>query len=121
MEHLFFNYDRKLSETVAFIFSALGFTSIQEGDSLNVFGGTYASVSILGIVLKLEENSYDYEDDYRYMLSVKNDASSPVTVSDGTIRTFAGVVARILADNAALEVAVEVEAGIEVIGPTVGR
>jgi hypothetical protein len=46
------------------IFSILGDICIKEGDSANCLGGTYYSVSIFGLRIKLEYNSYKHENEY---------------------------------------------------------
>ncbi len=37
--------------------------------------------STLGVDVRLERNSYDYEDEYEYMLSIRKNLASPLSVA----------------------------------------
>lgn len=97
------------------IFQALGVNSIWEGDSQNVLGGVYSSYSIFGINIKLELNSYDYEDDYEFMLYIRKDMTSSLKV-DAEIEDKVGeVVLKVLCDNLSIPIAFEVKGEFRVI------
>ena len=83
-------------------------------DSANVLGGTYSVLSVLGFKIKLEPNSYDYEDQYNYMLSVNEDYLAGLEVDDDLSEAVAEIVAKLLSRNIHLEVAHERENGLTV-------
>ena len=74
------------------LFGGLGASSTMQRDSANVLGGTYSVLSVLGFKIKLEPNSYDYEDQYNYMLSVNEDylAGFTPTAADNQIKKDTG-------------------------------
>ena len=81
-------------------------------DSLNVLGGTYSALSVLGFKIKLEPNSYDFEDQYNYILSVTEDYLAGLKVDDNTAEALADIVAKLVHKNTSLEVAQEKENGL---------
>ena len=114
MEHLFFNMDGSFDEVARVVFDALGL-SAGEGDSANVLGGDYRVASSLGVDIRLERNSYDYEDDYEYMLSVRKNLASSLRVAPAVAEHVSRAAAQMLADNANVTVAREAEDGIEIL------
>jgi hypothetical protein len=106
MAALFFSFPTSLADTTKTIFQVLGASPV-EGDSANVLGGTYTMVSVLGFQIKLELNSYEYEDQYNYMLSVTEDSSASLRVDQAMEETMAGIVAQLLSKNLPLTVAQE--------------
>jgi hypothetical protein len=118
MEHLFFNSDKILTDVATSVFETLGTESFG-GESTNVLNGTYVETRIFGLLIRVEENSYDYEDRYAYMLSVKRDVIGNVHVRDGDIAAIARSIQHILADNMKIDVALEVGTTIELCTPAV--
>jgi hypothetical protein len=111
MAHLFFSLPSDLAETTKTIFQILGASSI-EGDSANVLGGIYTMASVLGFKIKLESNSYDYEDQYNYMLSVTEDYATGLRVDDTMEEAMASIIAQLLSKNLPLTIAQELSAGL---------
>jgi len=67
-EHLFFDIKSPIEEVADLVFKSLGMKNgIQEGDSSHVLGGVYYSSSVFGVEIKLESNSYDYDDKYNFV------------------------------------------------------
>ena len=116
MEHLFFNSDKILNDVAASVFEILGTKSVG-GESTNVLGGTYFQTRVFGLLVRVEENSYDFEDRYAYMLSVKRDVIGNVYVRDGDVAAIARSIQHILADNMKTDVAMEVGMTIELCAP----
>ncbi|MFY0256536.1 hypothetical protein ACDQ55_21595 [Chitinophaga sp. 30R24] len=102
---LFFNYEEDLNKVSRVIFESLGINESLEGESSNVLGGVYYSFSIFGVKIKLEVNSYDYEDEYAYMLSIGKDLVSSMTVDDKIVDLIGEVVKRLLYIQLSLAVA----------------
>ena len=114
MEQLFFNKSGSFDEVAGAVFRALGLLS-GEGDSANALGGDYHVASALGVDVRLERNSYDYEDEYEYMLSIRKNLASPLNVAPSVSEYVARAAARMLADNVGLSVAREGEGGLELL------
>ena len=112
MEHLFFNSDSAPEEIGTTVFNLLG-VSYETGDSKNVLNDTFYEASLLGLKLRIEENCYDYEDEYRFMLSVKRNALTDTKVRDSDVINLARAVQHLLADNLELDVAIEVESSLQ--------
>ena len=106
MANLFFTVPEDLSEASQLIFQVLGASSV-EGDSANVLGGTYTMISVLGFKIKLELNSYDYEDQYKYMLSVGEDYVAGLHITDEMEERMGELVAQLLSRNLPLTIAQE--------------
>lgn len=118
MEHIFFNMKTGLAATATKVFNAIGITNnILEEDSLNVLGGIYYEYPILGCRIKLEQNSYEWEDKYKYMITVKKDVLSDVTANEENVRLLLQIVIDLLHRNLTVEVAVEVGDELEVYRP----
>jgi hypothetical protein len=83
----------------------------QEGDSSHVLGGVYYSASVLGVAIKLESNSYDYDDKYAYMIGVKEQLLSDLNVEDSIITSVTQVIITLLIVNLKIQVAHEVTEG----------
>ncbi len=105
-------------EVSTFFFNALGMPFGQKGSSLNALDGEYSALSVFGVSIKLEANTYDYEDDYKYMVSLYKDKLTDLVVNEETVSPIAKVVARLLADNLGIDVAHEVDNKLEVYSPT---
>ncbi|RZJ57566.1 MAG: hypothetical protein EOO55_03115 [Hymenobacter sp.] len=113
MANLFFSLPSDLAATTTTIFRVIGASSV-EGDSANVLGGTYTMASVLGFKIKLELNSYDYEDQYNYMLSVTEDYATGLRVDDAMEEAMAGIVAQLLSKNLPLAIAQELSDGLHI-------
>ncbi len=112
MEYLFFNSDGTTCKIATSVFSLLG-VSLQAGDSKNILNDLYYEAYFFGMKIRIEENCYDYEDRFKFMLSVKYDAIRNVTVRDSDIAAVARIIQHLLADNLGFELALEVEEGLE--------
>jgi len=104
-EHLFLNINGDLKVLSEKIFNTigLGFT-IMEGDSANVKDGVYYSLSILGMVIKIEYNSYDYDDVFNLMISIQKDIYSDILIDEIRIRRFTEIFASLLAKNMGIKI-----------------
>ena len=69
MALLFFNSDESIQSVSKKIFNAIGTSTFYEGDSANVLNGLCYSASVFGVLIKLELNSYDYEEQYKYRVA----------------------------------------------------
>lgn len=117
MEHLFFTPDGGFDTTVRAVFGVLGVSSPSIGESKNVLGERYGEARILGMKIRLEENSYDYEDEFRFMLSLKSDPLEGVTIREDDITLVARVVRNLLVDNLGLVVGLEVGSSLDRLPP----
>lgn len=104
---IFFNSDKNLEEVSKLVFEAMGITHYLEGDSQNSLGGSYSSCSVFGISIKLELNSYDYEDDYKFMLLIRKDLTSSLKCDTEVEDAIATVVLKLLYNNWHIPLAVE--------------
>lgn len=107
MKHLFFNIPYAFEEAAKIVFHSLGIDNFGEGDSSHVKYGVYYTSSVFGTAIRLEANSYDYDDRYGYMLTVKRDVLSDVNPDDLVIAEIANVVIRILHSTLNTEIAYE--------------
>lgn len=112
MANLFFAFPGEIQDAAKTVFNALGTSSAANRDSLNVLGGTYTALSLLGFKVKLEANSYDYEDKFNYMLSVNEDFLAKLKVDDDMEEALADIIAKLLVENTSLEIAQEKESGL---------
>ncbi len=88
MEHLFLNFDADLRSTTVRVLSTLGLDGGVVVESENVYSGEYGVCRANGLMLKLEENSYDYEDQFRYMLAIKPDVMDASPAPDTEIGRY---------------------------------
>lgn len=116
IETLLFDLDESV-DVSTFFFKSLGLPFGQKGGSLNSLRGEYSDISVFGINIKLEANTYDYEDNYKYMVSVYKDRLTELTVDQELVTLAAKMVARLLADNLKVNVAHEVNGDLEVYKP----
>jgi hypothetical protein len=114
MEHLFFNEPKRIEEVSSLILSLVSADIVREGESANVFQGVYYYASIFGLQIRLELNSYDYEDDYNYMISIRKDYSMKIKLSDTAERYLAEIIAQLISKNLHIKVAREVGDELEV-------
>lgn len=94
----FFNTQGDILQVSEQIFKVLGVrkSEILEGNSSHVLDETYYQFSVFGIKVKLEYNSYDYDDKYRYMLAIKEDILSEIEFDENIGYDVANIVARLL-------------------------
>ena len=116
MEHLFFDSNDDISCVAATVFGLLRVESIL-GQSSNVLNETYHDVSLFGVIIRLEENCYDYEEQFRFMLSVKRDLSSNILVRENDVLLVSRIIQHLLADNLGFDIAIEVGTSIERCSP----
>jgi len=115
IEHLFFFINEDIEKVAIKIFSILGNkNNFLEGDSSHVLGGAYYSVSIFGIEIRLEKNSYDYDDEYNYMLRIAKDTFSDVIINTIIIKQLTNIVIALLVQNLNLKIAYEEEGQLKV-------
>ena len=117
MEHLFFNSAEDIGRVADSICRLLG-SRQDSGESKNVLNELYFEVVLLGIKVRIEENCYDYEDQYRYMVSMKRDVVSGSKVRDCDITSLARIIQHLLVDNLGLEAVLEVDSSLEAFGPS---
>jgi hypothetical protein len=109
MEHLFFNLPAELEEAAVRTFNAIGATSgVLEGDSVNVLGGIYYVYTVFGVVIKIELNCYDWDDTYKFMVSIKKSVLSNIETTEENIATLAKIICDLLYRNLKTEIAIEV-------------
>lgn len=107
MGNLFLNLPGDLKIVANEVYKSLGIEVFEEGTSTNVLNETYYSFNIFGCKILLEYNSYDYEDDYKYMLSVEEDFLSPFQVGKSIIGPLTLIVGTLLYENLKIEIAIE--------------
>ena len=108
IEHIFFSCKETIEEVSKLVFCKLGIEdSVSEGDSVNVKEGVYFSCSVFGVKIKLEYNSYDYDDTYNYMLGIRKDYLASITVRDESIADVTKIICLLLVDNLETEIAYE--------------
>lgn len=117
MEHLFFDSDKGIGDVANMVFNVLGLQP-ELCESKNVLNDSYYEVAIFGMKIRLEENCYDYEDQFQYMLSVKRNVLLDTTIHDDEINSIARIVQHIIADTLTIAVAIEVGEKIEWFLPT---
>ncbi len=104
---VFFNSDGGLEEVSRSVFETIGLSHYLEGDSQNSLGGSYSSYSVFGINIRLELNSYDYEDDYKFMLLVRRDMNSRLKCDAGVEDEIATLVLKLLYNNLHIPLVIE--------------
>lgn len=118
-EHLFFNLEGELEEVANKLFTGLDINyGIMEGDSSNVLYGVYFYYSVFGVGLKLEYNSYEFDEKYRYMLSIQKNVLSTIDADNKVINSFKDIILLILPNVLHTEIAYEKpEGGLEIYLP----
>ena len=106
---LFFKSEDELQDFSKKIFNVLDIDNFSIIESVNVYKGFYGSYKVLGVKLKLEYNSYDYEDEYNYMMTIDNDFTSTLNINDNSINYFTEMIMYILSNSLSIKKAVEVE------------
>lgn len=100
MEHLFFNDSASLNEVSQKIFGIISKDSmVHIRESSNVYLGKYTYIFIDGVKISIEYNSYDYEDDYKYMLCVKENFLEDKEISKQDIKKLTNSIAHTIIEN----------------------
>ena len=108
---IFFNLNESIDNVSTVIFNSLGFRSILEGDSSNVLGGIYYCCNVFGSQIRLEYNSYDWDDVYNYMITVKDDVLVKPDIDDSLCKKIMEIIVAILSKNLNITIAVELQNG----------
>lgn len=111
---LFFNLPGTFNEVANEIFTSLGSDNYFGNQSLNVRNEEYFIMSVFGISIRLEANSYDYEDKYNYMLSVCEDPIKNLNVDSDIKDKVFDVVRCLIINNLSIEVAEENSEGLKI-------
>lgn len=106
MEAIFFNMSIPFREVMDLVFSTLGL-NYTEGKSKNVLDGVYGVTNLFGSQIRIEKNSYDYEDKYKYSIFIKEDFLSKVITTEKNIKFISQIIIDLLHRNLKIEVAVE--------------
>lgn len=104
---IFIDSNMEFERAAPIIYKSLGINQYLEGDSLNVLGGHYNSFDVLGMTIKLELNSYDYEDGYKYMLQIQKDFVNPLKGAKEIEDLFCNMILKLLESNLDMAIAVE--------------
>jgi hypothetical protein len=107
MKHIFFNIEEPLFDVSNAIYKSLGVPNFLEGESAHAKGGIYYSHKIFGLEIKLECNSYDFDDRYNFMLTVKTDPVSGLSPDDQLAPELANIVIRLLKRSIQTDIAYE--------------
>ena len=108
MQVLFFQLDKSFDEVGKLIISCLGFNNLIESETTFNTKGYYFIANTLGLTIKLDENNYDYEDKYNYMITIKK-AIGTKLYSENSILGVAEIVASIISSKLNIQVALEEE------------
>ncbi|MEP6750031.1 MAG: hypothetical protein ABJB86_19990 [Bacteroidota bacterium] len=117
MNPLFFNLEGSFEEVAKAIFRTLDIENILEGDSLNVFDGTYYESSVLGMIIRLEKNSYEYEDDFIYTLFVKKNYESSVKTNHKIEDAMLSLILDLLSINLHIDIGFEKDNKLHIVYP----
>lgn len=113
MINLFFSCDKQFDDVAILIFKSLTIENYLEGDSSNVLGGYYYSFNVFGMEIKLERNSYDYEEQYNYMIHIKENRTNNLKIDPNIENIMAGIILKLLCNN--LNIPLAIEKGNELI------
>ena len=116
MEILFLKSNFKIDDFSKKMFETLDLDYFKK-DSLNAYKEIYYISKILGLEICLEYNSYDYEDEYNYMLTINKDVNSKLNISEIDITNFTIIVGKILSLTFNTEVVYEVNETLKIISP----
>jgi hypothetical protein len=106
VENLFVSSSMQLNEFADLVFSDLQLRDICEGDSSYSPSGFYLVGTLLGIAIKIDENNYDYEEHYNYMISIKKAIGTKLS-DENSILGLAEIIASTIAVKLDTEVALE--------------
>jgi len=117
MGPLFFKLDRDFDSVAKFVFNALDIKDVLQGESLNALGGVYYKSSVFGMNIKIEENSYEYEDCFNYTLFVKKNFDAAIKITDEIERSVLNLIVNLLSINLNIEIGIERDGGLLIIPP----
>jgi len=109
---LFFNSEKSIEEVAVLFFSKMNISDYLEGESSNVLGGYYYCGSFFGNEIKLEKNSYDYEELFNYMVHIDKRIKVETENDAYSEKRLAGMVVSILYNELDMEVALEINDGL---------
>jgi len=66
------------------------------------------------VLIKLELNSYDYEDEYKYMLSIAKDSTTGTSPDNYDASNTAQTVLNLLRQNPRIDIAEETPTGLRI-------
>lgn len=115
MHLVFLNSKDDLDQFSKMLFKILELNEFKKTDSHNVYNGTYASYSVLGIKIKLEYNSYDYEENYNYMMTIAEDFTSKINLNARDVDYFAEIIIHILKMNTNINMAREIDDELKIL------
>ncbi len=107
MSPIFISLDNDFSKAKQLVFDALGLNNIMEGDSTHALGGVYYEVGVLGMYIKLEQNSYEYEDEFNYTLFVQKDYDSPVKITRDIEESMLDLIRKLIMVNLSVKIGIE--------------
>jgi hypothetical protein len=115
IKHLFFNLSGTFDEVAIKVFNSLGIVdSYYSGESSNVRSQSYFAIKVFGVVIRLELNSYEYEDEYQYMISVSKDfVNNELKVLAMIESAVLNIVLTLITNNLLIEVAEETSSGLK--------
>lgn len=119
-EHLFFNLKGELEEVANKLFTELEINcGKMEGESSNVLHGVYFYYSVFGVGFKLEYNSYDFDERYKYMLTIQKNVLSKVAADNRIVNLFKDIILLLLPNILHTEIAHEKQEGeLEICFPS---
>lgn len=97
------------------IFSALGLGDPLEGDTANTPSGIYFCATVFGVSFRLEENVYDYDDEFEFVLAILKDAVSDLEVPANAPTDLAGITLKMLSANLGAAVGIEIDDELHVM------
>ena len=106
MEVLFLKLDTRYEEFGNIVLSTLGFSSFAESETTFNTQGYYFVANILGVSIKVEENCYDYEEQYNCLITIKQGIGIKLA-NDNSLSGVAEVIASVLAAKLKTEIAME--------------
>jgi len=109
MGFLFLNSNKELEELSRDLQKVLNLPQIHENESLNAYEGFYLFSKLMGMKIKLEYNSYDYEDDYRFMIGIDDDFISETKIPAELKDSFTEIVGKVISLNMGIHVGHELD------------
>lgn len=85
----------------------MGIIDYAIGESSNVLHTSYFEAKAFGVKVKLEENSYEFEDKYSFMLSIQKDFLTNFILSESTMDKLIGDLVKALKVNSEQPLAIE--------------
>jgi len=110
IEHYFFQIEDDLQNAAKKICEALGIDTktVKVGSSTHVLNGSYFNYTVFGCRIKLEKNSYDYDDQYNYMLSISINSLSNLNTDINVLKSMSTIIRMLLSKNLGIVIAYEV-------------